>query len=169
MPNPNGFEFQIQGKTQFADPLKVRRLLLQNTMGKCWGIFREINKTKKIVQDARDRIVALEKDLETTPTTPEEMAKIQEDQKIRAEGGTPTRPFTDFPREYQLSGFEGQVAIYSNKISELEGVLARASMMAFELPEYDLNTGEGVTEQEAIELLKLFVEYAEGKGERLGS
>lgn len=169
MPNPNAFEFQCQGKTQYADPLKVRRVLLSETMGKCWGIFREINKTKKIVQDARDKIVELEESLTITPTTEEEMVKVQEDQKLKAEGKQSTRAFTDLPRAFQLDGYEGQVAIYSNRISELEGVLAQAAMKAFELPEFDLNDGTGVTELEAIEILKSFVEYAEGKGERLGS
>lgn len=169
MSNPNVFTFNVGEKVCYADPLKVRRVLLQQTMGKCWGLVRKINRTKELIDEFRKKAANLEKDLEVNPTTPEEMGKIQELQQLRAENKQPTLPFDQLPRAFQLDGYEGHVAVYCREAAELEGVLANASYQAFDLPPLDLEKGEGVSETEVLAIFKTFLEYAEGKGERLGS
>src|SRR5262245_11634049 len=169
MSNANAFVFQIGEKECYADPLKVRRALLQNTLGKCWGIVREIPKLKQAILKARQQVEELETQLQTEAISPQEMEQMQEIQKLKEEGKTSTIPFEQMPRIYRKEGFEGQIAIFSSRVAELEGILATAAYVAFDLPQMDPNTGEGVTEEEAIGVLNKFLEYAEGKGERLGS
>ena len=50
------------------------------------------------------------------------------------------------------------------RLSELEGVLAGAAFEAFELERIDPETGHGVTETAALEILQSFLEWLEGKG-----
>ncbi len=169
MPNSNAFFFQIGEKTCYADPLFVRRVLLNETMGKCWGITRKITRLREDVKKWRNEAQLLEAGLEAEPTSPEEMTKIAELQKERAEGKQGTLPFNELPRVYKLEGYENQIAICSNQIAELEGVLANAAYKAFDLPPLNPDDGSGVTEHEVIEILKAYLDYAEGKGERLGS
>lgn len=167
-PNPHAFIFTCQGKQQFADPLRVRRALLDHTLGKCWGILRKLNSFKVEIQLARGHVESLEADLSAVPTTEEEKTVLAEMQKATAEGKTSTVPFADQPRVIRLDGYNNQIAIYCKQTADLEGILAQAGYAAFELPLFDPNTGEGVTEFEVLEIVKAFVEYAEGKGERLG-
>ena len=169
MPNPNVFPFTVGDSHCYADPMKVRRVLLQHTMGKCWSVVREIRRSQDELTDARNKADELRKELETTPTTEDELKVFAEIQKAHAEQKQTNLPFDQFPRAYKADMYEGKVAILSNKIAQLEGTLAGAAYEAFDLPPFKLDDGSGVTESEALGVLKLFLEYAEGKGERLGS
>jgi len=46
---------------------------------------------------------------------------------------------------------------------KIEGALAEATITAFDMPPFDPTTGEGVTEYDALDILRQFMEYAEGK------
>ncbi len=167
--NPNVFSYPFQGTTLHADPLRVRRALLQSTVGKCWGIVKEVNRLQGAITECRAKSESMTQDLLVNPNTPEEEIKIAEINQTFLEGKQLTIPFGELPRVKQLEGYDVQTAMLSNRLAELEGILAQAAFEAFEFPEFDATTGEGTTEREAIEILKMFLEYAEGKGERLGS
>lgn len=61
---------------------------------------------------------------------------------------------------------EAQRAEWSKDMAELEGRLAEAAMTAFGLNPVDPETGLGVTEMTALELLNDFLGWLEKKGER---
>lgn len=166
--NPNVFQYEIAGATRYADPLKVRRILLQNTMGKCWGIVQKINKLSKDIEEIRTKYDALQADLDANPTTADEIKVMGEIQATRAEGKQVTLKFEEYPRIERLSLFEVHIGSMCNQQAELEGILSQASMEAFELEPFNPENATGTTELDAIQLLKLFLTYVEGKGERLG-
>lgn len=60
------------------------------------------------------------------------------------------------------------IAVTVTAIVKLEGILVTAGYAAFELMPLNRETGEGVTEIEVMESLKLFIEFAEGKGLGVG-
>lgn len=61
-----------------------------------------------------------------------------------------------------------QISVTLLAMVKVEGILANAAMEAFEFAELNLATGEGVTEFEALEVFKKYIEYAEGKDWRSG-
>lgn len=169
MQNQRLFSFKLGDNELYADPLKVRRVLLNQTAGKCWGIVQEVRKLQEVIAKCREEITALNDDLSVTPTTEEESKLSGEIEKSLQENKTPTTPFENYPRKMKVFGYENQVAGLCQRLATLEELLAAASMHAFGLNPIDIETGEGVTEMEAIEVLIAFLEYAEGKGLRLGN
>jgi len=161
MSKGNVFSYELDEKQRFADPVKVRRTLLEVTSGRLWGIVQEINRTNNVIDDANKHIERLTADLSANPPTEDE---IKFDQTKRT-----TTPFDQLPRTVQLEAYTGQLAITTQRVAQHEGVLAEAAVTAFDLPPFDPETGEGTTEIEALLILRAYLEYAEGKGWRLGS
>lgn len=79
-----------------------------------------------------------------------------------AEAGAETARTGDNREEFERA--EAQVAIHVVEVANLEGLLAEASMAAFDLSPLDPATGEGVTELEALNVLMQYMVFAEGKG-----
>jgi hypothetical protein len=165
----NVFSYLLKGRTYYADPLKVRRDLLQHTVGRCWGLVKEVLRLQDEIIAVRAQVDTTAMDLQTTPSTPEEISQCREIDAKLLENINPNIPFENLPRQKRLEGYETHVGALSTRMTDIEGVLATASALAFGLPPFDNETGQGTTDLEAIEVLKLFLEYAEGKGERLGS
>lgn len=59
---------------------------------------------------------------------------------------------------------EAQQAVLRVKIARLEGVLAAATVEAFELSPFSPEDGSGWTEMAALTLLAQYMEFAAGKG-----
>jgi|SRR6185436_7868776 len=124
------FSYAIQGQTLHDDPFKIRRILLEQTDGRCWKYLGDLSKISKEL----DELIAVESTLR---------------------GG-------------ELEQCQAKIAISRVAISKLEGVLAKATMEAFDFEELNRETGDGVTELEALLILKQYMEYAEGKDWRSG-
>lgn len=153
MSNPF-FEYEVRGLKKFADPMRVRRLLLDSTSGSCWTQVQEARAYIEQVKMLQDVEQEIKKDLETTPATLEEM------DEAKAQG---IKDVNLLPRPLKLRAIIAQMANLVAAISRIEATLAAAAMDAFEFAPINVDTGEGVSENEALDILIQFFEYAEGK------
>jgi len=65
--------------------------------------------------------------------------------------------------DQELETTKAAIAINQLNSCKLEGILAEAAIEAFNFQSLNVETGEGVTEIEALEILGRYMEYAEGK------
>lgn len=122
------FIYEYGGQQIYADPFKIRRILLEHTDGRAWEYMHALYDLKQAEKELR----------------------VQEEQ---VQPGTP-----DGER------VKAQLALNLISSSKLEGVLAGATMEAFEFSPIDPESGQGITEDSALEILAKYMEFAEGKG-----
>lgn len=122
----NAFKCVVQGVTAYFDPIKIRRILLETSEGRCWTRIRELQ--------------ALKEELDAYQV--EEAGDVAE------------------PRKSQLDAL---VAINLTETARLEGLLAAFAHEAFEFIPLNQDTGDGVGEEESLEALRDFMDFAEGK------
>jgi hypothetical protein len=155
------FGFRVGEQQRYADPVRIRRLLLEQTAGRMWAIVQEVNRTNQLIDYSQERVNRLLADLRDNPPTDVE--------KTFDRNNLSTTPFDQLPRAVQLESFTGQQAVNAQKLASYEGVMADAALYAFELPPFVPATGEGTTDGEALSVLRDYLGYAEGKGWRLGN
>ncbi len=148
------FVYEVRGEKKHADPQRVRRLLLSATEGRCWALIQEARAYIEKVKELQPVEKELREDLEKNPPT------------LVEESNESAKDIADvnlLPRPHKLKAVIAQIALLIAHVSKIEATLSAASMDAFEFAPLDPETGDGITEDEAFQVLIAFLEFGEGK------
>lgn len=162
------FKYELAGKSRFADPMRVRRILLEVTNGRMWTILKSLQSLQESLRTINTQIKTLQEDLDKNPSTPEEI-ELQTNLLKELKDSNTTIDYEKLTRRMKVDHLSNIAQQQLHQAHSWDSLLCEASFKAFNLPVFDPETGVGCTEEAAIKVLMGFVNYAEKKGERLGN
>ena len=164
------FTGTIRGEQLVADPIIVRHALLANTHGRAWSMAPVLKRLEQDIDEAHRQIAEITADLIAHPPTAEELQPPPPPppREVSSVDGPPPPPVELPPptRMQVLQQLEAQVAIALQRQSDYVVMLAQATAVSFGLMMFDIETRQGYTCDELIDLLGQYMVYAEKKGKR---